>query len=251
MNNNVRVRKAGVILMILSLLNLIGCSAIDKDTASQITTALQEKYGEEFKCDSIGNRFGTATNDTVTGYCYPTEDSSVLFKVVMNKDGHLVEDTFIPSYVSNLLENAIVEEFQTQKVIAHVNASVYGYEEINKFSSVKDLTINNFLQEESGSKFSAHIIIDESSGMEKLGASINDVYLKISEKYPQLSLGAQIKIISDTDFLECAKAMDASPTVSKTLFEKYDVKGGVIVGIQNGIPTKGISEIQNEIKSGD
>ena len=251
MNNNVRVRKAGVILMILSLLNLIGCSAIDKDTANQITTVLQEKYGEEFKCDSIGNRFGTATNDTVTGYCYPTEDSSVLFKVVMNKDGHLVEDTFIPSYVSNLLENAIVEEFQTQKVIAHVNASVYGYEEINKFSSVKDLTINNFLQEESGSKFSAHIIIDESSGMEKLGASINDVYLKISEKYPQLSLGAQIKIISDTDFLECAKAMDASPTVSKTLFEKYDVKGGVIVGIQNGIPTKGISEIQNEIKSGD
>ena len=103
MNNNVRVRKAGVILMILSLLNLIGCSAIDKDTATQITTALQEKYVEEFKCDSIGNRFGTATNDTVTGYCYPSNEPEVLFTAVMDKDGNLVEDTYIPSYVTDIL----------------------------------------------------------------------------------------------------------------------------------------------------
>ena len=49
MNNNVRVRKAGVILMILSLLNLIGCSAIDKDTGNQITTKKKKEQTNQKK----------------------------------------------------------------------------------------------------------------------------------------------------------------------------------------------------------
>jgi len=247
---NVRVRKVGVILMILSLLHLIGCSAIDKDTASQITTALQEKYGEEFKCDSIGNRFGTATNDTVTGYCYPSSNPSVLFEVIMDKDGEIVGESYISSFVSDILENAIVQEFQNENVIVHVSASAYRYDEMKEFTSKSNLTINNFIKENPRSGFSADIIVDESSNIEDLAYSISDVYLRLSEKYPQLSLGAQIKIISNLDFVKCSEEMDNNPTVSKTLFEKYDVKGEVIVGIKNGKPTKEINEIQNEIKSG-
>ena len=198
MNNNVRVRKAGVILMILSLLNLIGCSAIDKDTATQITTALQEKYGEEFKCDSIGNRFGTATNDTVTGYCYPSNEPEVLFTAVMDKDGNLVEDTYIPSYVTDILEKAIIEEFQSQEIVAHVNAVLSTNDEITDVR-LNDLTLNNFLTEQSISGFTAHIIIDESSNVEKLGTSIHEVYSKLSEKYLQLVLGSYVRVLSNSD----------------------------------------------------
>ena len=250
MNNNVRVRKAGVILIILSLLNLIGCSAIDKDTATQITTALQEKYVEEFKCDSIGNRFGTATNDTVTGYCYPSNEPEVLFTAVMDKDGNLVEDTYIPSYVTDILEKAIIEEFQSQEIVAHVNAVLSTNDEITDVR-LNDLTLNNFLTEQSISGFTAHIIIDESSNVEKLGTSIHEVYSKLSEKYLQLVLGSYVRVLSNSDFSKCANEMDQNPTVSKTFFKDYDVKGEVIVGILDGKPTKEINEIQNEIKSSD
>ena len=250
MNNNVRVRKAGVILIILSLLNLIGCSAIDKDTATQITTALQEKYVEEFKCDSIGNRFGTATNDTVTGYCYPSNEPEVLFTAVMDKDGNLVEDTYIPSYVTDILEKAIIEEFQSQEIVAHVNAVLSTNDEITDVR-LNDLTLNNFLTEQSISGFTAHIIIDESSNVEKLGTSIHDVYSKLSEKYLQLVLGSYVRVLSNSDFSKCANEMDQNPTVSKTFFKDYDVKGEVIVGILDGKPTKEINEIQNELKSSD
>ena len=250
MNNNVRVRKAGVILIILSLLNLIGCSAIDKDTATQITTALQEKYVEEFKCDSIGNRFGTATNDTVTGYCYPSNEPEVLFTAVMDKDGNLVEDTYIPSYVTDILEKAIIEEFQSQEIVAHVNAVLSTNDEITDVR-LNDLTLNNFLTEQSISGFTAHIIIDESSNVEKLGTSIHEVYSKLSEKYLQLVLGSYVRVLSNSDFSKCANEMDQNPTVSKTFFKDYDVKGEVIVGILDGKPTKEINEIQNELKSSD
>jgi len=250
LNNNVRVRKAGVILIILSLLNLIGCSAIDKDTATQITTALQEKYVEEFKCDSIGNRFGTATNDTVTGYCYPSNEPEVLFTAVMDKDGNLVEDTYIPSYVTDILEKAIIEEFQSQEIVAHVNAVLSTNDEITDVR-LNDLTLNNFLTEQSISGFTAHIIIDESSNVEKLGTSIHEVYSKLSEKYLQLVLGSYVRVLSNSDFSKCANEMDQNPTVSKTFFKDYDVKGEVIVGILDGKPTKEINEIQNELKSSD
>jgi len=251
MKSNVLARKVGVILMILSLFSLIGCSDIDKKTATKITNALQEKYGEEFECKSLGNRFGTATNDTVTGYCYPSNEPSVLFMVVMDKDGNLVEDTFIPSYVTNELEKAIVEEFQSQNIVAHVNAVLSVNDEMAEFRLTSNFTLNNFLKEQPTNRFTAHIIIDESSDVEKLGTSIYDVYSTLSEKYPHLVLGSYVRVLSNSDFLKCANEMDQNPTVSKTFFNDYNVKGEALVGILDGKPTKEISEIQNEIKIGD
>lgn len=239
----ITLKKAGVILMVLSLINLFGCSALNKENAKEITTELNKKYGEDFACKSIGNRLGTADKDTVTAYCYPESDPELLFQVIMNTDGELESDTYVSSYVSQILEKELAEELKGQNVTAHINASAYGYGDSKDISSPKGLTIDGFIEKKPGAKFTAMIIVDSNSDNGQLPTAIYEAYSNLASKYPQLVFGSQVRIIGDKDYEKCAKEMGEYPTVSSTFFQDYDVQGKAIVGIEGGKPKNEISDI--------
>jgi len=241
MNSNVRVRKAGVILILLSLLNLIGCSAIDKDTATQITTALQEKYGEEFEVTSIGNRLGTANNDSVTSYVHPKSNSSILFKATMDTKGKLISDNYIVRKIGNEIENIISTHFKNNSLNAQ--AIVYAYGADSSESVDTTIGLEEYIETYKPKIFIATIILEDSSDLNS--ASIIASYESIYKNLFGVGFQSDVKVISNKDYEEASLQLRKTTDVNETWFNHYKVVHSFILDVNE----EGVSMSEPDLKT--
>lgn len=87
-------------------------SEIQAEKAEQM---LYEKYGKEFVVDSLGARWGTATDMFYTCACHPVDDESFVFKATVSKDYSTLNDDYASIIVAKTLANGLERELSDIK----------------------------------------------------------------------------------------------------------------------------------------
>src|SRR4051794_25257278 len=118
---NLRKRVSVSIMMIMSIFSLIGCNAIDKSQAAAVEELLEEKYNQKFVPTAIGERYGTANNDTVTTILHPKGKEELVFEAVMNKDRELIADTYISRLISASINDMLKSGLEPQGIESETN----------------------------------------------------------------------------------------------------------------------------------
>jgi len=78
------------------------------ERAEMAEKLLEEKYGGEYVVYSVGNSWGTSTNNTFTALCYEKSEPTVRFEAKVAKDGSYMHDEYVSRKVSNKMEEKML-----------------------------------------------------------------------------------------------------------------------------------------------
>ncbi len=109
-------KRAGVLIMAMAtMVSTTGCLGGSYSTASKVTKALEEKYGEKFTATSIGNRLNTGS---ATLYLYPSDNKDLLFTATISNSTGEVEDDYAIRKVCYQIESQLVQNCEDAGVSA-------------------------------------------------------------------------------------------------------------------------------------
>lgn len=105
-----------MVLVIIIAIGGSGCMNIKLDLfknqseiqAEKAEQMLYEKYGKEFVVDSLGGRWGTATDGYYTCNCHPVDNESLEFQAIINKDYSSMEDQYATKMGEKAMEDYIL-----------------------------------------------------------------------------------------------------------------------------------------------
>lgn len=187
--------------------------SLNEKIGNEIKNKLKEKYQQEFEIKTLGRRFGTAENNSVTAYCYPKENEELLFTIIMDMKGKIRQDTYNIRKVCYFLEKQIENLFKEKNIDSYCSSHIYGI-----IQEIEGKT-EEILQKEEITFFT-NIIIKENIQDE----DIIEVYNKILEKYSNIKLYSNIYIIqNDEIYSKCKEQMYSVPYVLKYMFDKYQI----------------------------
>ncbi|MCP8969375.1 hypothetical protein [Ectobacillus ponti] len=235
--------------MLLALINLFGCSILNDSNADQITEALQKKYGEKFKVTGLGNRLGTATNDTVTSYVYAENKPDVLFEAEVNTKGELTFDNYVERRVTRQVEDIIRKSFQDQSLEALANVHIYG--PTGAKPTNPDITLEEYVKSHKPELFIAQIILKNPTGdLKASAASIMQAYQNIYANLYGTGLEGKVKVIAAEQYADCAEKFREEVSVTKTWYEDFKVMSEFSVSVTGAGVNKSESELESLIKGG-
>lgn len=191
---NQKLFKKSIIIAIACGIGLIavGCNS-EKKYIDAGLTQLEEKYGEEFKVDTLSSSVG-ATRDTFKMQCYPIYDETKVFDVEVDNNYKLYGDGYMGLIMDEKLEDKLHDV--TSSVFGKevmIKAHIDGY--ITKYS--KDMDILEYLDINSSRSFVLDIFINSDGLINKEEES------KIVYEYSQalINLGIKNKIFIDFFYL--------------------------------------------------
>ncbi|WP_462410821.1 hypothetical protein [Neobacillus sp. Marseille-QA0830] len=213
------LKKVGVIIMGLSIFSLIGCSEIDKEQAADVEQLLQKKYNQEFEATHIGGRYGTGNDGTVTTYLHPKNNEDLLFSAVMNEDGKLVSDNYIPRLISHSVNEVIKRELGSEGIDSETNTVVM--EADSSSETNPEISLREYVNSYKPGYFSADMIVKESPGLtpEKFESALNAVYTAGLKTDFQVA----IHVISDGNYEACHKEFMKQIQISDSMYVDFDV----------------------------
>lgn len=92
-------------------------SEIQAEKAEEL---LYKKYGKEFVVDSLGGRWGTATDMFYTCACHPADDENFIFKATIAKDFSTLNDDYGSIIVAKKLSEGLEKELSDVGITASV-----------------------------------------------------------------------------------------------------------------------------------
>lgn len=213
------LKKVSGVVMALSIFSLIGCSEIDKQQAADVEKLLKEKYDQEFKATHIGGRYGTANNDTVTTFVHPKENENLVFKTVMNKEGELQSDTYIPRVISNSLNQILKKELDGAGIESETYTFVMDVD--NSSEKNPDISLEEYVTTYKPGYFSGQMIVKDDPDLtaESFEKALQAVY----QAGLQTSFQVTIRVISEEEYEKCKEEFIKLPEVTKTWFLDYNV----------------------------
>lgn len=213
------LKKVSVVVMAISIFSLIGCSEIDHQQAADVEKLLQEKYDQEFKATHIGGRYGTANNDTVTTYLHPANNESLVFKAVMDKNGVLVSDSYIPRLISDSLNHILKKELEVAGIESESNTVVMDAD--SSAETNPKISLEEYVKTYKPGYFSADMIVKETPNLtaEQFEKALTAVYQASTETTFQVA----IHVISNDDYEECLKKFKSMSDISDSMYADYKV----------------------------
>lgn len=211
--------------MDISIFDIVENGVSNSEISDVITEKLKEKYNEEFAVKMIGNRYGTAYDNTVTTYCFPRNNENLLFTAIMNKEQSVLEDDYYLQKVTFELEENIRNEFTENNINTVVKTEIIG---LNKLE--KELSVQEFIKKYNTTNFISHIICQDNVPEDIL----KNIYNKLENKYKNIHLKTSVYFIDKNkfeDFFDVAKKM---PSVTNSIISEYAIKDEKIIKIFEG-----------------
>jgi hypothetical protein len=184
-------RSALLIIAMMTLLGVSGCMnesdnsmSEGKKQAKLTEKLLHEKYGKEFVVYSLGNSWGTLTNNTFTALCYEKGASNVRFRVKVVKDGSYMSDEYISCKVSGKIEKRMMNVLQTSTLKM---ALKLGPEVTTIKSSDSDMEPEEFMKQMPNTLFALYVVIDANNLSNEEATQIVDVLNKSVQEFPALN----------------------------------------------------------------
>lgn len=208
--------------MELSIFDVIGNGISNKEISDVIVRKLYERYQVEFVVKMIGNRYGTNSNDTVTAFCYPKDNESLIFTAILNREQTILEDDYMLRYVTFELEESIKKEFEKNNVDAFAKVEIIGKNKLDEF-----LTVQEFIDKFDNFNFLAYIVSKNKVSNEVL----NNVYKNLENKYSNIYLKSLIYMLEESGFDKCLEISQVRPTITETIIRNYSVIDEAIMKI--------------------
>lgn len=213
------LKKAGVLMMAFSILSLLGCNKVNEAAAKKVEAKLEEKYGEKFEVQALGNRFGTKENDTVTTVV-KAEKSNVLFEAVMNKDGKLERENYLVRKLGTEAGKVLEEKLKQEGIESKSNLFALGGKKIDEETS--EIQLNEYIETHSPLKFAGIMVLEDNGNAtpEKIAKVFKDAY----EEFGETTLQTDILIVSSEDYDDAVKVFNENADVSQDWLEDFDIK---------------------------
>ena len=234
------IKKVSVIVVAMSIFNLAGCSGTNERQAKQMTDALKEKYGIEFKVSLIGNRWN---QDSATLICYPKDDPELRFTTRLYKDGTIWEE-YIRRAIGRQVENLVNSKFRERGIDSQVYASFSGIKPSifgAVVPSLQDVIKNNDLK-----TFNGDIILPDSFRLQADAAEIiSEIYQELYKEFGNTRFGVEIGFIADEEFEKASQNLRASySSAGDGWYADYTVTSRFRLSIDEN----GLSETIEELK---
>lgn len=211
--------------MDISIFDIIENGVSNSEISNVITEKLKEKYNEEFVVKMIGNRYGTACDNTVTTYCFPKSNENLLFTATMNKEQTVLEDDYYLRKVTFELEENIKNEFTENNINTVVKSKIIGLNNLEK-----DLTVQEFIKKYNTTNFIAHIICSDNVSENIL----KNIYNKLENKYKNIHLKTSVYSIDKNKFKEFLEVAKKMPSVTNSIISEFSIKDEKIIKIFEG-----------------
>lgn len=118
----------------------------ESTTKKQIELAeklLKEKYNEDFEVVTIGERWGTLTNNTFSVRCIPVDNPEYIFKAEIEKSGAYMFDSYVSTIICKKLQKQLVEIINNDNVSVFISSRPSIIEGSDKEISVSDFAKEN------------------------------------------------------------------------------------------------------------
>ncbi|WP_404330067.1 hypothetical protein [Mesobacillus maritimus] len=205
--------------IVILMISLLGCTISDKNQAVEVEQLLEEKYGQEFTVRSIGGRYGTASNDTVTTYVHPAENEGISFKAVMTKDGELMADSYIPRIISDSLNQVLRQELQSEGIESKTMAVIMKAD--SSAEKNPDITLEKYVKTYKPGYFSADMIVKETPNFtaEQFEQALQSVY----QAGLHTNFQVHIHVIAVEEYETVSAEFQQLAEVSDSWFTNYNV----------------------------
>ncbi|RHW42736.1 hypothetical protein D1B31_03890 [Neobacillus notoginsengisoli] len=213
------LKKAGVLLMAVSILSLLGCNQVNEATAKKVEEKLEKKYGEKFEVQALGNRWGTKENNTVKSIVKATKNN-VIFDAVMNKNGKLESETYLIHKIGAEAGSVLTQNLQKEGITSKVKLRAAGGKKLELNDST--ITLPEYIKSHSPKKFVGIMILEDSENAspEKIIKGFKSAYVDLSEtKLQTLTL-----IVASEDYDDAVEVFNENADVSDDWLEEFKIK---------------------------
>jgi hypothetical protein len=136
-------RNALLILAMISLLGMSGCTNNHSDRAEIAKNLLEKKYKEDFTIFTSGEGYGSLTGNTFKVVAASTKDKSLKFEATVENEGAYIIDEYVQALLEAKIKNIVSKSMGALKEDFAVTAYV-GYAETKSTSvSLEDYTKQN------------------------------------------------------------------------------------------------------------
>lgn len=192
------MKKINVILSILLVIAIFfggaGCMAnfdffknTTREQAEMAEKMLYEKYGEEFVVESLGGRWGTATDGYYTCNCYPKNNESLKFQVTVDKDYTSFSDEYITKIGELELKKYLIDELkdicESPRILVSSRNQIV--DSVNT-----EISVDEFIELCRDTKIYIKVVVDEQINTDELTDKLTTLLLNYD------SLTSQILIYS-------------------------------------------------------
>ena len=206
------LKKLSIFFMALSTMHITACQS-QRSGPDLIPAMLEEKYGEPFTIEKIGDRF---LSGSVTAYCHADSNSSFSFIARYFPQDRSLYDEYADRLINKQLEATIAASFQAQGIEAAAFSRYYGETETPNDSAMKLATFIHTCQP---SGFTAYIAIPETVSNLKESTAIMSALENVSNKL-RIPLRCQIEIIPLAAFEACKQWLASTPVYYQTQIEE-------------------------------
>lgn len=211
--------------MELSIFDIIGNGVSNAEIGEVIKEKLRNKYKEEFLIKKIGNRYGSANEDTVTVYSCPQNNESLIFTATLNREQTKLEDDYLIKKVSNEIEKNIKNKFKENNINVIIKIEIIGKNQLNEFLSVQE-----FIDKFRNTNFLAYII----SYDEITNEMLEKIFYNLNNEYENIYLKSLIYTINKKDFEDLYSLSNTIPTLTSSIIEKAEIKNNKIIKLFEG-----------------
>ncbi|WP_156520719.1 hypothetical protein [Oceanobacillus sp. Castelsardo] len=213
------MKKLGIILIAISMFSLLGCSEVNQKQADQAVSLLEEKYNQKFVATHIGERYGTATNDTITTIVHPEGKENLIFKTKVTKDGELIGDGYIPKLISDQFNNILKKELES----IGIESETFTLAMKTNSSGETDtsITIEEYVKKYQPGFFSAQAIVKGTGNI--TGEQFEQALTRAYEAGAETIYQVQARVIPEAEYEKAREEFIKLTDVSSSWFLDYNV----------------------------
>lgn len=237
-------RKVALIMAAALSMSFSACMrTLDINNAQEISNLLNQKYGIEFVVKSIGNRLASDKADTVTAYCYPKNNETVIFEAVMNLKRELVFDDYPVRLLEVEAKNIIEKKFAEKDITATVDVSIARISASEKLIGAK---LNDVIAENPNISLTFTTILCDGANARTTYDTVVTLLKEFYNGNPKMLLGTTVWKYSDNSYADCRDEINSIPHISNTVLEQYSPISKVNIAIVNGTPNTEYTDFETK-----
>jgi hypothetical protein len=177
---------------------------------------LQEKYEDEFVVYSIGNSWGTLTEDTFTALSYEKNSPTVRFEATVAKDGSYLIDEYIRRKISDEMEKRMLDVMQNSSF--NIGLKV-GPDIKIVDSNNTNMTVEEYMKLAPNLGFRFYVVTDAKNLSDNEARELVDVLSRSVQEYSNINGSMDLYFSSTSTLDQFNDYIKKNPNADSGMFE--------------------------------
>ncbi len=204
---------------------------LDVKNAGEIADLLKQKYGVEFAVKSIGDRLSSGNGATVTAYCYPKDNNSILFEAKMHVSGELVSDNYLAAVLEEEARKLIETAYEENGITAAADVTIL---RLPEDGGIQGKSLSQVVAANPSILLSFTTVMHEDCDAEAVYDTTTSILRSLYSGDQGMSLGTTIWKYGNDAYQECISVMQGVPHIDRTFLESKAPLSKINVAIKDG-----------------